>query len=101
MKPILPVPTDSGVLPMAAMQIGISIALRKHICCGPKLKYYLNPGDVTIKDDLNAVRQRAKCTELYQGAVTIGDIMNERARELYWEEWRNVELKRVSVVLGP
>ncbi len=63
-------------------------------------KYYLNPADGTIKDDLNAVRQRAKCTELYQGQVTIGDIMNERARELYWEEWRNVELKRVSLCLA-
>lgn len=63
-------------------------------------KYYLNPGDATIKDDINIIRQRAKCTQLYQGAVTIGDIMNERARELYWEEWRNVELKRVSLCLA-
>jgi len=63
-------------------------------------KYYLNPGDATIKDDLNIIRQRAQCTQLYQGAVTIGDIMNERARELYWEEWRNVELKRVSLCLA-
>lgn len=63
-------------------------------------KYYMNPNDVTIRDDLNAVRQRAKCSQLYQGTVTIGDIMNERARELYWEEWRNVELKRVSLCLA-
>lgn len=63
-------------------------------------KYYINPSDGTIKDDLNVLRQRAKCSELYQGPVTIGDIMNERARELYWEEWRNVELKRVSVCLA-
>lgn len=63
-------------------------------------KYYINPGDGSIKDDLNAVRQRAKCAQLYQGAVTIGDIMNERGRELYWEEWRNVELKRVSLCLA-
>lgn len=63
-------------------------------------KYYINPGDATIKDDLNALRQRAKCSQLYTGAVTIGDIMNERARELYWEEWRNVELKRVSLCLA-
>ncbi|WP_240348217.1 RagB/SusD family nutrient uptake outer membrane protein [Longitalea arenae] len=63
-------------------------------------KYYLNPADGSIKDDLNAVRQRARCSQLYQGAVTIGDIMNERARELYWEEWRNVELKRVSLCLA-
>jgi len=63
-------------------------------------KYYMNPGDGTIKDDLNAVRRRAQCSQLYEGAVTIGDIMNERARELYWEEWRNVELKRVSLCLA-
>jgi hypothetical protein len=63
-------------------------------------KYYLNPSDVTIANDLNAVRSRAQCTQLYSGAVTIGDIMNERARELYWEEWRNVELTRVSLCLA-
>lgn len=63
-------------------------------------KYYLNENDPTIKDDLNALRQRANCTELYTGAVTIGDIMNERARELFWEEWRNVELTRVSLCLA-
>ncbi|MCS3796166.1 RagB/SusD family nutrient uptake outer membrane protein [Niastella sp. OAS944] len=63
-------------------------------------KYYMNPADATIKDDLNAIRSRAQCTQLYTGTVTIGDIMNERARELYWEEWRNVELKRVSVCLA-
>lgn len=63
-------------------------------------KYYLNPNDATIKDDLNALRTRAECSELYEGTVTIGDIMNERARELYWEEWRNVELTRVSLCLA-
>lgn len=63
-------------------------------------KYYINENDPTIKDDLNILRQRAKCTELYEGNVTIGDIMNERARELYWEEWRNVELTRVSLCLA-
>ncbi|MCW0484555.1 RagB/SusD family nutrient uptake outer membrane protein [Gaoshiqia sediminis] len=63
-------------------------------------KYYINPNDATIKDDLNALRTRAKCSELYEGSVTIGDIMNERARELYWEEWRNVELTRVSLCLA-
>jgi tetratricopeptide (TPR) repeat protein len=63
-------------------------------------KFYINPSDLTIKDDLNILRQRAKCSQLYGGAVTIGDIMNERARELYWEEWRNVELTRVSLCLA-
>lgn len=63
-------------------------------------KFYINPNDPTIKDDLNIIRQRAQCSQLYTGTVTIGDIMNERARELYWEEWRNVELKRVSLCLA-
>lgn len=63
-------------------------------------KYYMNPNDATIKDDLNVIRRRANCSQLYEGAVTIGDIMNERGRELYWEEWRNVELTRVSLCLA-
>lgn len=60
----------------------------------------MNPADPTIKDDLNVLRKRAKSAELYTKTVTIGDIMNERARELYWEEWRNVELTRVSLCLA-
>jgi hypothetical protein len=63
-------------------------------------KFYLNPNDATIRDDLNELRRRAKCSQLLNGAVTIGDIMNERARELFWEEWRNVELTRVSLCLA-
>lgn len=46
-------------------------------------------------DDVNAVRQRAQCSQLY-AAVNIGDIVNERARELYMEEWRNMEMSRIS-----
>lgn len=62
-------------------------------------KFYL--GDAAgATADVNIVRERAKCSELYTGPVTIGDIMNERARELYWEEWRNVELTRVSLCLA-
>ncbi|HBT86888.1 MAG TPA: RagB/SusD family nutrient uptake outer membrane protein [Porphyromonadaceae bacterium] len=60
-------------------------------------KFHL--GDPTAKDDVNEVRKRAKCDQLYS-TVTIGDIMDERARELYLEEWRNVELSRVSYCLA-
>ncbi|RHL03220.1 MULTISPECIES: RagB/SusD family nutrient uptake outer membrane protein [Bacteroides] len=63
-------------------------------------KFYINPNDATIKDDLNIIRERAHCSQLYEGNVTIGDIMNERARELFWEEFRNVELTRVSLCLA-
>ena len=64
-------------------------------------KFYINPSDATIADDVNEIRKRAHCDELYKaGSVTIGDIMNERARELYFEEWRNCELTRVSLCLA-
>jgi len=61
-------------------------------------KFYM--GDPTAKDDVNEVRKRAHCNQLYTSDVTIGDIMDERARELYLEEFRNVELSRVSYCLA-
>jgi len=59
-------------------------------------KFYLGQ-DAT--SDVNALRSRARCKQLYT-SVNIGDIMNERARELHMEEWRNVELTRVSLCLA-
>ncbi|WP_276381440.1 RagB/SusD family nutrient uptake outer membrane protein [Flavobacterium sp. H4147] len=49
--------------------------------------------------DVNVVRARAKASQMYS-TVTIGDICAERGRELYTEEWRNVELKRISHCLA-
>lgn len=49
--------------------------------------------------DVNVVRTRAKASQMYT-TVTIGDICAERGRELYMEEWRNVELKRISHCLA-
>lgn len=63
-------------------------------------KFYINPSDPTIKDDVNIIRKRAHCSQLYTGKITIGDIMDERARELFWEEFRKVELTRVSLCLA-
>ena len=61
-------------------------------------KFYL--GDIPgATADVNKIRERARCTEFYT-TVTIGDIMDERARELHMEEWRNVELSRVSRCLA-
>ncbi|MCH5716457.1 RagB/SusD family nutrient uptake outer membrane protein [Niabella hibiscisoli] len=61
-------------------------------------KYYL--GDAAgAAADVNEVRKRAGCTQLYN-TVTIGEIMDERARELYLEEWRHMELSRVSYCLA-
>lgn len=61
-------------------------------------KFY--KGDIAgATADVNMIRQRAKCTQLYT-TVSIGDIMNERARELNMEEWRFTELSRVSYCLA-
>jgi starch-binding outer membrane protein, SusD/RagB family len=49
--------------------------------------------------DVNVIRARAKAVQMYT-TVTIGDICAERGRELYLEEWRNVELKRISHCLA-
>lgn len=49
--------------------------------------------------DVNVIRARAGASQMY-GQVTIGDIAAERGRELYLEEWRNVELKRISHCLA-
>ena len=61
-------------------------------------KFY--KGDISgATADVNRIRERAKCSQMYT-AVTIGDIMAERARELYMEEWRFTELSRVSYCLA-
>jgi hypothetical protein len=61
-------------------------------------KFYL--GDISgATADVNRIRQRANCTQLLT-SVTIGDIMDERARELNMEEWRFTELSRVSYSLA-
>lgn len=49
--------------------------------------------------DINKVRQRAGCKQLYTTA-NIGSVMDERARELFMEEWRQVEISRVSYCLA-
>jgi hypothetical protein len=61
-------------------------------------KFY-NNDPVGAAADVNKIRQRAGCTEMYT-TVTIGDIMDERARELNMEEWRYTELSRVSYCLA-
>lgn len=50
-------------------------------------------------EDVNAIRRRANAKKMYT-TVTIGDIMDERARELYMEEFRQAELARVSWCLA-
>jgi starch-binding outer membrane protein, SusD/RagB family len=61
-------------------------------------KFY--KGDVGgAAQDVNVVRRRAGCTQEY-ATVSIGDIFDERARELNMEEWRFTELSRASYCLA-
>jgi starch-binding outer membrane protein, SusD/RagB family len=48
---------------------------------------------------VNEVRQRAGLTPL--GAVTLDNILDERGRELYWENWRRQDLIRFGKFLEP
>lgn len=52
-------------------------------------------------EDVNTVRKRAKCSKLFTAdEMNMGVVMDERARELYMEEWRHVELSRVSYIFA-
>lgn len=51
-------------------------------------------------DELNKIRKRAHCEQLYGSDVTIDDVFDERARELYLEEWRHDELVRASYCMA-
>lgn len=50
-------------------------------------------------EDVNVIRRRANAKYMFT-TVTIGDIADERARELYMEEWRQPELARLSWCLA-
>lgn len=51
-------------------------------------------------DDLNKVRERAHATKISASDVTIGFILDERARELFYEEPRKTELARISYIFA-
>lgn len=50
--------------------------------------------------DVNAVRTRARCSPYTAGQLSIGTILDERARELYYEEPRKTELTRVAYIFA-
>lgn len=56
--------------------------------------YYWLGNMAMAKEDVNEIRRRAQAPEL--PSVTLDDILDERARELYIEEHRKVELTRIA-----
>lgn len=60
---------------------------------------YFWKGDlVNAAADINKVRERAHAQPINAGDVTIATILDERARELYYEEYRKVELTRIAYI---
>jgi len=58
---------------------------------------YLGLGDkAKAAADINAVRNRSHATPITANDVTIDFILDERARELYTEEWRMLTLMRLG-----
>lgn len=49
--------------------------------------------------DINAVRSRANATQVTLANVTLDYLLDERARELYAEEWRPITLRRTGKLL--
>ena len=62
---------------------------------------YVWKGDlVNAAKDINAVRTRANCSPYLPAKIDIGTVLDERARELYFEEPRKTELTRVAYIFA-
>ncbi len=62
---------------------------------------YFWKGDlVNAAADINQVRNRAGAASITSAQVNIGMILDERARELFYEEPRKTELTRISYLLA-
>jgi hypothetical protein len=62
--------------------------------------HYWNGAPGLAADDINKVRTRANAPTVSAGEVTIDYIFDERARELYMESPRHVEMVRVSYIMA-
>jgi hypothetical protein len=62
---------------------------------------YLWKGDAaSATADINTIRTRAKCAPYTSAQVNLGTVLDERARELYWEEPRKTELTRMAYIFA-
>ena len=61
---------------------------------------YVGLGNKTLAAaDINAIRNRAKATPVNPANVDLDYILDERAREVYGEEWRHITLRRMGKLL--
>jgi len=60
--------------------------------------YYWMDQPAMCASMLNVVRTRAGADPLTAGDINIGSILDERARELYYEENRHVEITRIAYI---
>jgi hypothetical protein len=66
-----------------------------------RAEVYFWKGDLQkAADDINAVRTRAGCAPITAAQVDMGMILDERARELFFEEGRKSELTRISFLFA-
>jgi hypothetical protein len=62
---------------------------------------YVWKGDLAnAAKDINAVRTRAGCDPYTTAKINIGTVLDERARELYFEEPRKTELTRIAYIFA-
>jgi hypothetical protein len=62
--------------------------------------YYWKGDLVNAANDINMVHTRAGCDPVSSSNVTIGTILDERAKELYCEEPRKCELTRIAYIFA-
>jgi hypothetical protein len=62
--------------------------------------YYWKGDMVNAALDINAVRNRAGAPSISTAQVNIGTILDERARELFYEEPRKTELTRIAYIFA-
>jgi hypothetical protein len=62
--------------------------------------YFWNNNTAAAADDINAVRTRAEADPIDASDVNIDLILDERARELYYEESRKTELTRIAYIFA-
>ena len=61
--------------------------------------YFLNSENQKAADDINSIRQRAGATLINANDVSLDYILDERARELMYEERRRKTLIRMGVLV--